>query len=88
MKRRLKRGQIYTAHDGSKLYRQIESVQPDRPTYDEFGDQDGTVSLIYYWTNRGRDLHRCHRHTFVDWIRVRKARKTQKKRLRQLAKFR
>lgn len=83
-RRRLKRGQVYTSHDGSGLYRLIESVQPDRAVYGEYGDQIGTVSLIYYWTNRGRDLHRCERHTFVDWIRVRKARKTQKNRVRTL----
>lgn len=84
MRRKLKRKQIYTSHDGSRLYRQIESVQPDRPIYDEHCQQVATVSLIYYWTNRGRDLHRCYRHTFIDWIRKRKARKTQKNRLRQL----
>lgn len=83
VKRRLKRGQIWTSHDGSDLYRQIESVQPDRPLYGERG-QIGSVSLIYYWTNRGRDLHRCYRHTFVDWLRNRRARKTQKRRLRKL----
>jgi hypothetical protein len=89
--RKLKRGQYYTAHDGSEIWRHIESVQPDRPLYDcrlvDGKPQTvivGRVSLIYYWTNRGRDLHRCHRHTFVDWIRNRKARKTQKNRTRQL----
>lgn len=91
MRRKLKRGQIYTTQDGSQIWRRIESVQPDRPLYDcRLVDgkpqtiQVGTVSLIYYWTNRGTDLHRCQRSTFVDWIRLRKARKTQKKRRRSL----
>lgn len=89
--RKLKRGQYWTTHDGSKLWRHIESVQPDRPVWVQDGPDPeadarmiGRVSLVYYWTNRGRDLHRCTRHTFVDWLRDRKARKTQKGRLRKL----
>lgn len=89
MRRKLKRGQIYTTQDGSKIWRRIESVQPDRPIWvqDEPNAKArivGTVSLIYYWTNRGTDLHRCRRHTFIDWVRIHKARKTQKHRRRQL----
>jgi len=84
-RRTLKRGQVYTSHDGTELYRQIESVQPTRPIYGEGPDEIiGHVNLIYYWTNRGTDLHRCQRSTFVDWLRVRKARKTQKLRRRSL----
>jgi len=82
--RRLKRGDIFTSHDGTELYRQIESVQPNRPLYDPDGNPFGTVSLVYYWTNRGTDLNRCQRSTFIDWLRVRKARKTQKHRRRSL----
>lgn len=85
MRRSLKRGQIYTSHDGTNLFRQIESVQPSRPLYDiDTNEIVGRISLIYYWTNRGTDLHRCQRSTFVDWLRVRKARKTQKQRKRSL----
>ena len=83
MRRKLKRGQIYTSHDGTNIWRRIESVQPDRPICVD-GEQVGTVSLVYYWTNRGTDLHRCMRSTFIDWLRVRKARKTQKNRRRKL----
>lgn len=89
MRRKLKRGQIYTSQDGTKIWRQIESVQPDRGVWMKHDDDAeariiGTVSLIYYWTNRGRDLHRCDRKTFIDWLRIRKARKTQKQRRREL----
>lgn len=78
-RRNLKRGQIYTAHNGSNLYRVIESVGV-RVT----ANQPGERAVILYRTNRGRDLHFCLRSTFVDWIARHKARKTQKRRLRKL----
>lgn len=89
MRRKLKRGQIYTTQDGSHIWRQIESVQPNRGVWMKHDDDAeariiGTVSLIYYWTNRGPDLHRCLRHTFIDWLHRHKARKTQKNRRRKL----
>jgi hypothetical protein len=90
--RRLKRGQVYTSHDGSGLYRIIESVHEKRPIWEDSDDPTGVapwkltgyVDLVYYRTNRSPFLHRCLRSTFIDWIRVRKARKTQKYRRRQI----
>lgn len=69
--RKLTEGQVYTSHDGTELFRRIEEIYE--------GD-------VFYRTNRNGMiyLHRCKRSTFVAWIRVRRARKTQKYRRRQI----
>lgn len=71
--RDLRRGQIYTSHDGTKLYREIVN----EPWTMLSGD-------VMYRTNRSDQIHQCSRKTFVEWIRVRRARKTQKYRTRRL----
>ncbi len=70
VRRELRSGQVYTAHDGSGLYREI--LRPDM-----FGG-------VVYKTNRSEHVQRCSRKTFVEWLRIRKARKTQKYRRRSL----
>lgn len=77
--RTLKLGQIYTSHDGTNLYRVVKYMEHIHT----FGQQR-PVEHIYYHTNGGPALHVCRRSTFIDWLRIRKARKTQKKRMRKL----
>jgi hypothetical protein len=78
VKRHLAAGQVYTSHDGSNLYRRIIETAP--------AEVPKPARWVVYRTNRGGEnhLHHCLRSTFVDWIRARKARKTQKYRRRQL----
>jgi len=74
--RHIRAGQIYTSHDGSRLFREVIKTAP--------AEVPRPRRWVIYKTNRGHDLHRCLRSTFVAWIRVRKARKTQKYRKRSL----
>lgn len=73
MKRWLAKGQVYTSHDGSGLYREVVHF-----------DKADPAKRVLYRTNRGPGLHGCHRSTFIEWLRFRKARKTQKNRVRKL----
>lgn len=71
MRRKIEAGQVWTSHDGTDLYRDVILIS----------ERDGRV---WYRTNRGDRLHVCRRSTFVDWLRIRRARKTQKNRRRKL----
>lgn len=75
MRRHLRNSQVWTSHDGTNLYRVIDSI--------EAADGEGPAR-VFYRTNRGEGLHVCQRSTFVTWLRVRRARKTQKNRKRSL----